>query len=98
MKVYGHTWLSTESPQSSTLLDTCNSVYVLDTSVIGEDEYLAVVDGWAAKESKVYCNVSSIYAGQDCDCCSSILIIMNFLCCIMISLYYNFYSKAVHYV
>ncbi|MPC57759.1 hypothetical protein E2C01_051747 [Portunus trituberculatus] len=55
-KTYGHSWSSSDPPSTSTVLDTCTSVYLLDTSPIGEDEYLTVMDGWVAKASKVYCN------------------------------------------
>lgn len=58
--MYGHSWPSDASPQSSQVLDACDTVYVLDTAAITEDEYLAVVDGWVARDSTVYANVSGL--------------------------------------
>lgn len=57
--MYGHSWPSDDPPQSSQALGTCDTIYVLDTAIIAEDEYLSAVDGWMGGVSTVYANVSS---------------------------------------
>lgn len=56
--MYGHSWSSEVSPTFAIEVNDCARVFVFDADVIMEDEYLTVVDGWMASDSRVYANVS----------------------------------------